>query len=133
MHAEAAVHLDRTLETIRSGGAAAGVALNPATPLAALDEVLERCDFVLLMSVNPGFAGQAFLTHVLDKVRRLAGRLALAGIRRAIEIDGGIGIGTIGAARAAGASVFVAGSSVYGAADPAAAIRALRARAEEAV
>jgi ribulose-phosphate 3-epimerase len=132
VHAEAAVHLDRTLEAIRSRGAAAGGALNPATPLAALDEVLERCDFVLLMSVNPGFAGQAFLDHVLDKVRRLARRLALAGARQAIEIDGGIGIGTIGAARAAGASVFVAGSSVYGAADPAAAIRALRARAEEA-
>jgi ribulose-phosphate 3-epimerase len=131
VHAEAAVHLDRTLGAIRGRGAAAGVALNPATPLTVLDEVLERCDFALLMSVNPGFAGQAFLRHVLDKVRRLAERLARADRQLPIEIDGGIGIETIAAARAAGASIFVAGSSVYGAADPAAAIRALRARAEE--
>jgi ribulose-phosphate 3-epimerase len=131
VHWEAALHLDRTLAAIRARGVAAGVALNPATPVELLADILQACDFVLLMSVNPGFAGQAFLPYVLDKARRLAELSASRPIE--IEIDGGIGPETIAAATRAGVSTFVAGSSVYGAADPAAAIRALRARAQEAL
>ena len=127
VHWEAAVHLDRTLAAVRAAGARAGVALNPATPIVLL------ADVVLLMSVNPGFSGQAFLPRVLDKARRLARFLAERGAAVTLELDGGVGADNIGAARRAGVTTFVAGSSVYGAADPAAAIRLLRARAEEAV
>lgn len=133
VHWEAAVHLDRTLAAVRAAGARAGVALNPATPIELLADVVHACDFVLLMSVNPGFSGQAFLPRVLDKARRLARFLAERGAAVTLELDGGVGADNIGAARRAGVTTFVAGSSVYGAADPAAAIRLLRARAEEAV
>lgn len=132
VHWEAAVHLDRTLAVVRSAGAQAGVALNPATPIELLADVVHACDFVLLMSVNPGFSGQAFLPHVLDKSRRLSRWIAELGAAATIELDGGVGPDNIAAARRAGVTTFVAGSSVYGAADPAAAIRLLRARAQEA-
>lgn len=133
VHFEAAVHLDRTLAAVRAAGARAGVALNPATPVELLADVVHTIDFVVLMSVNPGFSGQAFLPHVLDKARRLASILAERRAEVTIELDGGVGLDNIGAARRAGVTTFVAGSSVYAAADPVAAIRRLRARAEEAV
>lgn len=132
VHWEAALHLDRTLAAIRAAGARAGVALNPATPVELLADVVHACDFVLLMSVNPGFSGQSFLPHVLDKARRLSDWIAARGATATLELDGGVGPGNIAAAARAGVTTFVAGSSVYGAPDPAAAIRLLRARAEEA-
>jgi ribulose-phosphate 3-epimerase len=129
VHLEAAVHLDRLLGAIRDGGARAGVALNPSTPVESLVEVLHRCDFVLLMSVNPGFSGQRFLPHVLGKARRLADRIAELGLETTIEIDGGVDVENAARCADAGVRTLVAGSSVYGAADPAAAVRALRAAA----
>ena len=126
VHLEAATHLDRTLAAVRDGGAAAGVAVNPSTPIEALVDVLHRCDFVLLMSVNPGFAGQSFLPHVLDKARRLRALAAAAGVELSIEIDGGVTLANAAACCAAGCDTLVAGSSVYSAPDPAAAIRDLR-------
>ncbi len=133
VHLEAAVHLDRTLAAVRAAGARAGVALNPATPVELLADVLHACDFVLLMSVNPGFSGQAFLPHVLDKARRLTATIAARRVPVTLELDGGVALGNIGEIRRAGVTTFVAGSSVYAAADPVAAIQGLRARAEEAV
>lgn len=132
VHWEAAVHLDRLLARIRKGGARAGVALNPATPVAVLEDVLPACDFVLLMSVNPGFAGQAFLPYVLDKVRRLKAMRDERQLVIDIEIDGGVGRQTVTAAVAAGADVCVAGSAIFAAADPVAEMRHLRHVAEGA-
>ncbi len=130
VHWEATVHLDRTLAAIRAGGARAGVALNPATPVELLADILHTCDFVLLMSVNPGFAGQPFLPHVLNKARRLRATIEKAGAATTIALDGGVGVDNAAAAAAAGVTTLVAGSSVYGAPDPGAAIRELRLRAE---
>lgn len=132
VHWEAAVHLDRLLARIRQTGARAGVALNPATPVAVLEDVLPACDFVLLMSVNPGFAGQAFLPYVLDKVRRLKAMRDERQLVIDIEIDGGVGRRTVGPAMAAGADVCVAGSAIFAAADPVAEMRHLRRVAEGA-
>lgn len=132
VHWEAAVHLDRLLARIRQGGARAGVALNPATPVAVLEDVLPACDFVLLMSVNPGFAGQAFLPYVLDKVRRLKAMRDERQLVIDIEIDGGVGRQTVAAAVAAGADICVAGSAIFAAADPVAEMRHLRQVAEGA-
>lgn len=132
VHWEAAVHLDRLLARIRQAGARAGVALNPATPVAVLEDVLPACDFVLLMSVNPGFAGQAFLPYVLDKVRRLKAMRDERQLVIDIEIDGGVGRRTVGPAMAAGADVCVAGSAIFAAADPVAEMRHLRRVAEGA-
>lgn len=132
VHWEAAVHLDRLLARIRQGGARAGVALNPATPVAVLEDVLPACDFVLLMSVNPGFAGQAFLPYVLDKVRRLKAMRDERQLVIDIEIDGGVGRQTVGPAVAAGADVCVAGSAIFATADPVAEMRHLRHVAEGA-
>ena len=129
VHFEAVTHLDRVLSRIREGGARAGVVLNPATPVELLVDSLAHLDFVLLMSVNPGFGGQRFLPHVLDKVRRLRQMIEQRKLRAEIEMDGGIGPDTIGAAAAAGADVFVAGSAVFGQEDPAEAIRQLRRKA----
>ncbi len=131
VHWEAAGHLDRTLAAIRAGGARAGVALNPATPVELLADILHACDFVLLMSVNPGFAGQPFLPYVLDKARRLRDLVHTAGAATTLALDGGVGPGNAGAAAAAGVTTLIAGSSVYQASDPSAAIAALRRRAEE--
>jgi ribulose-phosphate 3-epimerase len=131
VHWEATVHLDRTLAAIRAGGAEAGVALNPATPIALLDEILPALDFVLLMSVNPGFSGQPFLPYVLDKSRRLRAAIAARGLHCSIAMDGGIGHGNVAAAVAAGVDTLVAGSAVFAADDPAAAMRALRTAACE--
>jgi ribulose-phosphate 3-epimerase len=126
VHWEAAVHLDRLLGRIREGGAAAGVAVNPATPVELLADALQALDFVLLMSVNPGFAGQAFIPGVLGKVARLRELVARAGRRVEIELDGGVGRGNIRMAAAAGVETAVAGSAVFGAPDPVAALRELR-------
>jgi len=134
VHWEATAHLDRVLGRIRDAGAGAGVALNPATPVDLLLDALPRLDFVLLMSVNPGFSGQSFIPGVLDKVRALA-RLAercgdrLEGRRLEIEVDGGVGRDNIQRLAAAGVDTVVAGSSVYGSADPVATIADLRALA----
>jgi ribulose-phosphate 3-epimerase len=131
VHQETAVHLDRLLAAIRAGGARAGVAINPATPVETLVDVLHACDFVLLMSVNPGFAGQAFLPHVLDKARRLATLVAERRVPVTLALDGGVSAANAAAIARTGVTTLIAGSSVYGAPDPAAAIGALRRAAEE--
>lgn len=118
VHQEAVPHLHRTVHLIRDAGALAGVALNPATPLAVLDGILPDLDYVLLMSVNPGFGGQRFIAPVLDKVRALRRTLDGAGVRARIEVDGGVGPDNIAQLRDAGADVLVAGSAVYDGRDP---------------
>ncbi len=125
VHAEATTHLDRTVQAIRALGKQAGVALNPATPESALEYVLGEIDLVLVMTVNPGFGGQRFLASQLEKIRRLRAMTAGRPIR--IEVDGGITPETAPLAIQAGADVLVAGSSVFGAPNLAAAIRDLRA------
>lgn len=129
VHWEAAPHLDRTLAHIRANGARAGVVLNPATPTEVLTDILPATDFVLLMSVNPGFGGQPFLPYVLDKARRLRTQIEARGLDVAIEIDGGIGLETIAGAVSAGVDICVAGSAIFSTPDPPAAMRALRAHA----
>lgn len=126
VHQEVCPHLDRTLRMIQSEGALAGVVLNPSTPVATLDEVLDVLDFVLVMSVNPGFGGQKFLPNSLHKVRQLAERRERLGLKFKIEIDGGIGAGNAADVVAAGAEWLVAGNSIFGTPDPGAAYLALR-------
>ena len=126
VHVEADPHLHRTLEAIRGKGAMAGVAINPATPLVALEEALSFCDYVLLMSVNPGFGGQKFIPTTLDKLRRLRRMMTERGSGARIEIDGGIGRRNIAEIAAAGAEIIVAGSAVFNEPDPAEAVRSLR-------
>jgi ribulose-phosphate 3-epimerase len=118
VHWEAAPHLDRLLERIRKGGAEAGVAVNPATPVELLADALPRLDFVLVMSVNPGFGGQAFLPHALDKARRLRRMIEISGLPVEIEMDGGIDRDNIARVVSAGVDVCVAGSAIFGAGDP---------------
>ena len=129
VHWEAAPHLDRLLARIREAGAKAGVAVNPSTPVELLVDALPRLDYVLLMSVNPGFAGQAFLPHSLDKVRRLARRIHETGANVEIEIDGGIDRGNIRQVVAAGVDVCVVGSGIFAAEDPVGMMSELRDRA----
>jgi len=129
-HWEASVHPDRLLARIRQAKSRAGLVLNPATPVEVLTDILPSCDYVLLMSVNPGFAGQQFLPYVLEKVRRLRDMIRQRGLGVKIEIDGGIGERTIRPAIAAGAEICVAGSAVFGAEDPVDAMRHLRQLAE---
>lgn len=112
VHAEVGPHLDRSLARIRELGAKAGVSLTPSTPPSAIEYVLDRCDLILAMTVNPGFGGQSFLTSQLPKIRALREMIGRRPI--ALQVDGGIAPDTIGAARAAGADVFVAGSAVFG-------------------
>jgi len=126
VHVEIDPHLNRTLDGIRKKGAMAGVAINPATPLGALEEALEFCDYVLLMSVNPGFGGQAFVPTTMDKLKRLRQMIELRRVPVRIEIDGGIDVANIGQVVAAGAELIVSGSAVFGKPDPAEAVRALR-------
>jgi len=126
VHVEIDLHLNRTLDGIRKRGAMAGVAINPATPLGALEEALEFCDYVLLMSVNPGFGGQAFVPTSMDKLKRLRQMIELRRVPVRIEIDGGIDVANIGQVVAAGAELIVSGSAVFGKPDPAEAVRALR-------
>ena len=127
VHAEAGPHLHRSLQLIRSLGKRAGVAVNPGTPAEAVAPVLELADLVLVMTVNPGFGGQAFLHDQLPKVRRV--REMIGGRPIALEVDGGITPETAPLAVAAGAGVLVAGTAVFGAADRAAAVAAMRAPA----
>ena len=133
VHAEATRHLHRSVQTIHGAGLKAGVSLNPATPLAALEWVLEEVELVLLMSVNPGFGGQAYIPQVTRKVAQLKALVAARGLETLIQVDGGIKPDTIGPVAAAGATVFVAGSAVFGAPDYARAIADLRAAAEAAL
>jgi ribulose-phosphate 3-epimerase len=114
VHVEADHHLQRTLTAIREAGAKAGVAINPATPLVMLEEALPYADFVLLMSVNPGFGGQKFIPTSLDKLRRLREMIDSRGLKTRIEIDGGIDESNIAEIVASGAEIIVAGSAVYG-------------------
>ena len=129
VHVEAVPHLHRTVELIKSLGARAGVVLNPATPAAALEAIAPDVDFVLVMSVNPGFGGQAFIRHSLDKVRRVRDLLTQAGSSAPIEIDGGIDLSNVAEVVAAGASILVAGNAIFGTPDAEGATRALRAAA----
>jgi len=126
VHVEIDPHLHRTLDAIRKKGAMAGVAINPATPLVMLEEALPFADFILLMSVNPGFGGQKFIKTSLDKVRRLRRMIDERGLKTRIEIDGGIDRNNIAEIAAAGAEIIVAGSAVFNEADPAQAVRELR-------
>lgn len=131
VHQEADPHLHRTLHAIRDAGAKAGVVLNPSTPVETLTDLVGAFDFVLLMSVNPGFGGQSFIPRVLDKVRRLD---AIRSERKApflIEVDGGVGMKNAKDLVAAGADVLVAGNAVFKAPDPAAAIAELQAEMEK--
>ncbi len=127
-HPEATIHVQRQLCTVREHGMQAGLALDPATPLALAEDVLGDLDLLLIMSVNPGFSGQNYLPVATDKLRRARRLLDAAGSRAHLEVDGGITRETIGAARAAGADTFVAGSAIFGAEDPAAEVRELRRR-----
>jgi ribulose-phosphate 3-epimerase len=134
VHVEAAVHLDRTVRAIRDAGAKAGVVLNPATPLPALEGILPAVDYVLLMSVNPGFGGQTLIPRVLDKVRALRAWIAREGLDVRIEIDGGVTEANLEEVAASGVDMIVAGSAVFGGGDPKGAtqrmVRALAALAE---
>ena len=132
VHPESTEHLHRTLSLIREGGAQAGIVFNPATPLHALDEALGLVDLVLVMSVNPGFGGQAFIPQSLDKLRRVRQCIDECGREIRLEVDGGIKAGNIAAAARAGADTFVAGSAIFGTDDYAATIAAMRAALEPA-
>jgi len=125
VHVEADVHLQRTLVTIREAGAKAGIAINPATPLSAIEEALPYADFVLLMSVNPGFGGQSFIPTSVDKLRRLKKMIADRGLATKIEIDGGIDASNIAEIVQSGAEIIVAGSAVYGRGNATEAVREL--------
>jgi ribulose-phosphate 3-epimerase len=126
IHVEADAHVHRTLASIRAAGAEAGVAINPATPIVAVEEALDFADYVLVMSVNPGFGGQQFISTSLDKVRRLRRMIDERGLNVRIEIDGGIDRTNIAEVVAAGAEIIVAGSAIFGAPDPQVAVRDLR-------
>jgi ribulose-phosphate 3-epimerase len=126
VHVEADAHLNRTLAGIKNKGALAGVVINPATPLVALEEALPFADYVLVMSVNPGFGGQKFVPGTLDKVRRLKRMIDDRGLKTRIEIDGGIDKSNVADVVAAGAEIIVAGTAVFGGGDAAAGVRELR-------
>ena len=128
IHVEVAPHLNRQLARIRELGCSAGVSINPSTPLTAVEEVLRDIDLLLVMSVNPGFGGQAFIDGSVEKVARARRMLDAAGSGASLEVDGGINRETIGAVWRAGADTFVAGNAVFSASDPSAEIAALRAR-----
>ena len=121
VHPEASEHVDRTLALIRDQGCQAGLAFNPATPLEHLDYVMDRLDLILVMSVNPGFGGQAFISHALDKIaavrQRINAHAQRGGNPIALEVDGGIKVSNVRAVADAGADVFVAGSAIFGARD----------------
>jgi ribulose-phosphate 3-epimerase len=127
-HPEATVHVQRHLAAARELGMLAGLALNPASPIALIEEALEDLDLVLVMSVNPGYGGQAYLPQATEKIRRVRALLDRHGSRAVLEVDGGITTATIADAWNAGADTFVAGTAVFGADDPAQAIRELQRR-----
>ena len=129
-HPEASRHIDRSLQLIKNAGKQAGLVLNPATPVHVLEHVLDKLDMVLLMSVNPGFGGQSFIPHTLDKLRRVRSLLdnyqAQTGRRIALEVDGGVKTSNIAEIAQAGADTFVAGSAIFGQSDYGAVIREMR-------
>jgi ribulose-phosphate 3-epimerase len=133
VHVEVLPHLHRTIQLIKARGALAGVAINPSTPVVALEEVAGDLDFVLVMSVNPGFGGQTFIPRSESKVRAIRELLDRQGSRAPIAVDGGVDVSNAARIVAAGAGILVAGSSVFGQPDPARALRDLRAAASGAV
>ena len=133
VHQEATPHLDRALSMIRERGCRAGAVVNPATPVTMLSEVLGKVDYVLVMSVNPGYGGQAFIPEVTEKIRRLHEMRDRAHLNFLIEVDGGIGPENVAEVVRAGAQMLVAGTSVFRAADPAAAVRSMISQANEAL
>jgi ribulose-phosphate 3-epimerase len=126
VHYEACIHLHRNIQQIRSLGIKAGVALNPHTPVLLLQDILQDLDIVLIMSVNPGFGGQQFIPHSLHKIRELRKMIDHAGLPTLIEVDGGVDVENAAAIVDAGADVLVAGSTVFGAADPKKVIASLK-------
>ncbi len=130
LHVETCTHLERSLHMIREAGARAGAALNPATGPGALEYVLDDLDLVLVMSVNPGFAGQSFIPTAYEKLRRI--RAMLGKRDTLLSVDGGVKVANAAALAQAGATVLVAGSSIFGAPDPGAAVTALRTASEVA-
>jgi ribulose-phosphate 3-epimerase len=133
VHVEAVNHLNRVVARIREAGARPGVSLNPATPIESLSDILADVDLVLVMSVNPGFGGQTFLPRAVERVSRLVALCEEVGASPLIEVDGGIDVETAPLVVQAGARALVAGNAVFGQADPAAALRAIRAAAEGAL
>ena len=131
-HPEASPHNDRSLQLIGERGVKAGLVFNPATPLTYLEHVMDKLDMVLLMSVNPGFGGQAFIPSALDKLRLARARIDASGLPISLEIDGGVKTDNIGAIAAAGADTFVAGSAIFGKPDYRATIAAMRAAIAQA-
>jgi len=127
VHQEADPHLQRALQMIRDGGAKAGIAINPATPAESLTTAIEFCDFVLVMTVNPGFGGQRFIEPVVPKIRHIAQMIRDRGLHVEIEVDGGIDATTAPLVVSAGATILVAGSSVFGQQDRTAAMESIRA------
>lgn len=125
VHQEACTHLHRTVQEIKEAGMKAAVTLNPATPVLMLEDIIGDLDMVLLMSVNPGFGGQPFIEHTLDKIKKLKAMINAAGASTLIEVDGGVNSSTAPLLTEAGADVLVAGSAVFNAADPAEAIASL--------
>jgi ribulose-phosphate 3-epimerase len=129
VHVEALPHLQRAIDHLRKRGVRGGVALNPSTPLGALEEILPEVDFVLVMSVNPGFAGQKLLPSSLDKLRRLREAIRARGLSARIQVDGGVHLGNIRAVVESGAEIVVAGAAAFAGGDPEAAVRSLVAAA----
>ena len=131
VHAEACAHLDRTLNRVRSRGLSTGVALNPATSLSVLDNVLSLVDFVLIMSVNPGFGAQKFIPYSLQKIAGLRKMIDRRGLSVKIEVDGGVSLDNLCALVGSGAEVLVAGSRIFGSPDPGAVVRQMIDRSSE--
>ena len=127
-HPEASEHVDRTVGLIHDSGCMAGLVLNPATPLSQLDHVLHKLDLVLIMSVNPGFGGQQFIPHAMEKLREARKKIDGTGREIMLEVDGGVNTGNIADIARAGADTFVAGSAIFGSKDYAATIRDMRSR-----
>jgi ribulose-phosphate 3-epimerase len=133
VHQESTPHLDRALEMIRERGRGAGAVINPATPVEALSEVLDRVDHILVMSVNPGFGGQSFIPNALEKIQKLRKMRERYNVSFRIEVDGGIDLGNVAQIVRAGAQILVAGTSIFHTADPAAAVHSLKQAATEAL
>ncbi|EOX3447141.1 ribulose-phosphate 3-epimerase [Vibrio paracholerae] len=131
-HVEASEHVDRTLQLIKECGCQAGVVLNPATPMHHLDYIMDKVDLILLMSVNPGFGGQSFIPHTLDKLRAVRERIKQSGRPIRLEIDGGVKVENIREIAEAGADMFVAGSAIFGQPDYQAVIEQMRAELAKA-
>lgn len=131
-HPEASEHIDRSLQLVRDNGCKAGLVFNPATPLSALEHVMDKVDMVLLMSVNPGFGGQKFIPHTLEKLRQARKLIDASGRPIRLEVDGGVGVHNIAEIAAAGADTFVSGSAIFNTDDYAKTIAAMRAELAKA-